>query len=115
MAIGVGIPLDASGLTVNIGNYSTGTLLSTQDNLVGGDSPLNIPANAVSITIHNTGLVDITVTYNAVSETIKPNDQFKRQAFSDPSDQTLYRCAETTVTLPAGNSASAPVNVERTS
>ena len=25
------------------------------DNLVGGDSPLNIPANAVSITIHNTG------------------------------------------------------------
>ena len=115
MAIGVGVPIDTSGLTVNIGNYATGTLLSTQDNLVGGDSPLNIPANAVSITIHNTGLVDITVTYNAVSETLKPNDQFKRHAFSDPSSQTLYRCAATIVTLPSSNTASATVNVERTS
>lgn len=115
MGFGIGLPTDTSGLTVNIGDYATGTLLSTQDNLVGGDAPLNISANAVRIVVHNTGLVDITVTYNAVAETIKPNDKFERQAFSDPSDQTLYRCAATTVTLPAGNSASATVNVERTS
>lgn len=110
MAIGVGVPIDTSGLTVNIGNYASGTQGADQRNMEENET-FPIAAGALKIKVYNVGLTDITVVYGGTTETIKRNDAFIVEAFSNPEDQTVYFCAAASVTTPNTSGASASVYV----